>query len=257
MQVPRFSVLGVEVHALTRATAIQAVRAWVTDRSKVYLIFCTVSSVLSSRDDPRVREAFDGASLVTPDGMPLVWLGRIAGLRPERVYGPDFMLDLMTATGGQLRHYFFGGAPGVANEMSRRLRRRFPDLVVVGTQSPSFGLDPATPDRDQLRLINEAAPDIVWVGLGHPKQELWMLHNREHLNAAVLMGVGAAFDFHSGAAKEAPAWMKRTGLQWVQRLARDPKRLWRRYIIGNTRFVLLLAWQALRSRLTAIRLSRR
>ena len=203
MQASKFSVLEVGIHAVTPASAIQAVRTWVAECTKSYVVFCTVSSVLSFRDDPEVRVAFEEAALVTPDGMPLVWLGRLAGFQVERVYGPDFMLDFIAATGGELRHYFYGGAPGVAAEMSRRLKARFPDLIIAGTHSPPFGIDPATPDLSELRLINDAAPDIVWVGIGHPKQELWMLHNREHLEAPVLAGVGAAFDFHSGTAKEA------------------------------------------------------
>lgn len=241
--------LGVDVDVLTMPVAVEAVREWVARREKAYLLFCTVSSILSARADQEVKRSFEAAALVTPDGMPLVWLGRRAGFEVGRVYGPDFMLELIGATRGGLRHFFYGGAPGVAEEMARRLKQRFPDLVVAGTHSPPYGLDPADPDPVDIARINDARPDIVWLGLGHPKQDLWAFHNQELVGAPVIAAVGAAFDFHAGAVKEAPDWMKRSGLQWLHRLAKDPRRLWRRYLIGNSRFVLLLLRERLSSRL--------
>lgn len=237
----RFDVLDVRVDAVTPAGVVAAVESAIEAKAKSYVVFSTVSSILSARDDSRVNAAMEGAAVVAPDGMPLVWLGRRA--RPgsvDRVYGPDFMLDLFEATGPRLRHFFYGGAPGVAGEMAEKLRERFPGLVVAGTHCPDVSDGTEVLDRD-VELINAARPDVVWVGLGHPKQELWMQTHRDTLDAPVLAGVGAAFDFHAGRKKEAPRWVKRSGLQWLHRLASEPRRLWRRYLVGNTRFVYLLA----------------
>lgn len=218
----------------------EAVAAAVAEGARTYFIFCTVSSILATRDDPTVKSAFEGAELVLPDGMPLVWLGRASGHRVERVYGPDLMLEVLADAKSGLSHFFYGGAPGIADEMARRLEQRFPHLKVAGSLAPKrvSGRSVAAEDVEQ---INAAGADVVWVGLGHPKQELWMQTHRPHLEAPVLAGVGAAFDFFSGRKNEAPAWMKRSGLQWAHRLASDPRRLWKRYLIGNPRFLILLA----------------
>lgn len=240
----RFGVLGVRVDAVTTGSVVAAVEGAIASKAKAYLVFSTASSILSARDDDSVRAAMEGADVVAPDGMPLVWLGRRAGHDVERVYGPDFMLALLERTGDGLRHFFYGGAPGVAEEMAARLRKRFPDLVVAGTHCPDVATG-AEVLEDDVALINAARPDVVWVGIGHPKQELWMQTHRGLLDAPVLAGVGAAFDFHSGRKKEAPGWVKRSGLQWLHRLASDPRRLWRRYLVGNSRFVALLAKESL------------
>lgn len=236
----RFAVLGVGIHAVTTATSIERVRSLVRDGTNGYVVFCTVSSVLTAYDDPVVHRALEDASLVTPDGMPLVWLGkRSSSIAVERVYGPDFMVDLMSATGGEFSHYFFGGHGGVGADLIRNLKGWFPDLRVAGYHEPAHGLGiAATPD--DLALINGSGADLLWVGLGHPKQELWMHDNLDLLDVPVALGVGAAFDFHAGRKKEAPAWMKRAGLQWLHRLIKEPRRLWRRYLVGNPRFVALL-----------------
>lgn len=235
-----FDVLGTRVDATSVPAVISELQDAIGRRAKASVVFCTVSSVLSARKDPAVRAAFDSASIVCPDGMPLVWLGRRAGEEVERVYGPDFMIDLMTATGGKYSHYFYGGAPGVAEEMARRLTERFPGLRIAGCSSPPFGIDPVDDSSADVETIERSGADILWVGLGHPKQELWMAHNRAQLSAPVIAAVGAAFDFHAGLKKEAPRWMKRSGLQWLHRLLSEPKRLWRRYLLGNSEFVLLL-----------------
>lgn len=238
----RFDVLDVRVDAVTPAGVVAAVEGAIEAKAKSYVVFSTVSSILSARDDTRVEAAMEDAAVVAPDGMPLVWLGRRRSgeNRVDRVYGPDFMLTFFEATGPRLRHFFYGGAPGVADEMAARLRERFPGLVVAGTHCPRVG-DGTEVLHDDVELINAARADVVWVGLGHPKQELWMHTHREALDAPVLAGVGAAFDFHAGRKKEAPSWVKRSGLQWLHRLASEPRRLWRRYLVGNTRFLFLLA----------------
>ncbi len=236
-----FRVLGTYVDATTERAAIARTADLILGNERGYIVFCTVSSVLSAREQSDVAEAILGAFLVAPDGVPLVWIGRRTQACPiERVYGPDFLISFIETTGPQFRHYFYGGGPGTAEAMVSRLQDRFPALRVAGWRAPPMKVDPTHADRSELAWINQSGADIVWVGLGHPKQELWMQANRHLLEAPVLAGVGAAFDFHSGNKKEAPRWMKQKGLQWAHRLSREPTRLWRRYLIGNSKFLFLL-----------------
>jgi N-acetylglucosaminyldiphosphoundecaprenol N-acetyl-beta-D-mannosaminyltransferase len=144
------------------------------------------------------------------------------------------------------RHYFYGGAPGVAERLSERLKARFPGLQVVGTYSPPFRPDVSLEDTAVMDRINAAGADIVWVGLSTPKQEVWMYQHRPHLTAPVLIGVGAAFDFHAGVKRQAPRWMQRSGLEWLFRLTQEPRRLWRRYSRNNTRFLFELGLRRFR-----------
>jgi N-acetylglucosaminyldiphosphoundecaprenol N-acetyl-beta-D-mannosaminyltransferase len=201
---------------------------------------------MESQRHPDLRRIHNTAGLVTPDGMPLVWLGRRAGhAGMGRVYGPDLMLELCArgvSTG--LRHHFFGGGPGVVDALASRLTQRYPGLIVAGAETPPFGDMAATPDAAAVTRINQAAPHVIWVGLGTPKQERWMALHRPLLDAPVLICVGAAFDFHAGLKPQAPAWMQRAGLEWLFRLAIEPRRLWRRYLINNPWFILMVALQA-------------
>lgn len=242
MSVPeRFDVLGVDVDALTMDDAIAVLTDLVCSRKKGYFVFCTVSSVLSAREDPAVALAIADAAVVTPDGVPLVWLGRHASNKPvERVYGPDF-LRAVFERGSGFRHFFYGGAPGVAQQVAKVLLRTYPDNTIAGEFSPPMDIQVGEEDEEGALAIEAARPDIVWVGLGHPKQELWMHRMFRHLDVPVLAGVGAAFDFIAGRKKEAPSWMKRMGLQWLHRLLSEPRRLWRRYILGNAKFIWLVA----------------
>jgi len=195
----------------------------------------------------RVRNA---AGLVTPDGMPLVWLARLRGLEHvERVYGPDLMLALCRRSISKgYRHFLYGGAEGVPDRLAKRLKRRYPGLRIVGSYSPPF--HPLTDEEDKhtVQAINEANPDVVWIGLSTPKQERWMAEHIGRLTAPVLVGVGAAFDFHSDLKRQAPRWMQRSGLGWLFRLANEPRRLWRRYLVNNPLFTLLVLQQALNSK---------
>lgn len=244
----RFRVLGVRVDAVTPQSVISCIESTIAAQAKTYLVFSTVSSILNARDDDRMFSAMEEAGTVTPDGMPLVWLGRRrSDADIDRVYGPDLMTEFLGKNPGSVRHFFYGGAPGVAEEMSSRLRRRWPDLVVAGTLCPEVATGSEFLERD-VDVINAAAPDVVWVGLGHPKQERWMHTHREAIDAPVLAGVGAAFDYLSGRKSEAPSWVKRSSLQWMHRLVSEPRRLWRRYLVGNSKFVFLLARESLTSR---------
>jgi len=245
MQIPgrlalidRFSVLGVSVSATTLPDAVNLVQSWLGGENRQYVCVTGVHGVMESRRDPALRQIHNAAGLVTPDGMPLVWFGRVAGHRIDRVYGPDLLLAICGACeSGGIRHFFYGGGIGVAGLLVNRLEARFPSIRVVGTLTPPFR--PLTREEDQAEvdLINTADPDIVWVGLSTPKQERWMASHRDRLNAGVLVGVGAAFDFHAGLKRQAPGWMQRAGLEWLFRLMTEPRRLWKRYLRNNPLFI--------------------
>jgi N-acetylglucosaminyldiphosphoundecaprenol N-acetyl-beta-D-mannosaminyltransferase len=179
------------------------------------------------------------ASLVVPDGMPLVWLGRLHGYAmPRRVYGPELMLEFCGATASRgLRHYFYGGADGVADALAARMAERFPGLVVAGTFTPPFRALTAEEDAEVTRRINEARADVIWIGLSTPKQERWMHQHCDRVNVPVMVGVGAAFDMHTGRVRQAPSWMRENGLEWFYRLVHEPQRLWHRYLVLGSSFV--------------------
>lgn len=246
-----YSVIGTPIAAMSFDDALRLLTSAPTDGSRLHVHFCTVHSLVEAADDATLLGAFAAPdALSLPDGVPIVWVGRAMGRDVERVCGPDMMpalLDRSRSTAA--RHYFYGGAPGVAERLADRMRDAFPGLVVAGTYSPPFRTLSADEDADDVSMINAAAPDYVWVGLGAPKQDLWAARQRPHLDAAVVLAVGAAFDFHSGGLRRAPAWMQRLGLEWLYRLVAEPRRLARRYLVTNTRFLVLLV----RSRWTARR----
>jgi N-acetylglucosaminyldiphosphoundecaprenol N-acetyl-beta-D-mannosaminyltransferase len=246
----RVNILGVAVCPVSRAGALLRIERWVAAKDRQYVCVSGIHGVMESHRDRTLRDIHNAAGMVVPDGMPLVWLSRLRGFRDvERVYGPDLLLaccDRSRTTG--YRHFFYGGASGVPELLGARLQARFPGLSVVGAYSPPFrALTPAE-DAELVQRINTARPDIVWVGLGTPKQERWMAEHRAALDAAVLIGVGAAFDFHAGLKRQAPRWMQRSGLEWLFRLLAEPRRLWRRYLRNNPLFVWHVLLQALRVR---------
>jgi N-acetylglucosaminyldiphosphoundecaprenol N-acetyl-beta-D-mannosaminyltransferase len=241
LSIPRVDLLGVQVSAINMEQALDAIDHWITAGIQTYVCVTGVHGVMESRRDDNLRRIHNAAGLVTPDGMPLVWWTRWRGwTHTGRVYGPDLLLaccERSITTG--YSHYFFGGDEGVADLLARRLAKRFPGLNVAGTCAPPFRALSADEDEALVRRINEAAPDLVWVGLGTPKQEYWMAEHVGRIDAPVLIGVGAAFDFHAGLKAQAPRWMQRSGLEWTFRLASEPRRLWRRYLTNNPAFVAL------------------
>lgn len=246
MRPQRVSILGVNVSAINMEMALEVIEGWIVHREPHYVCVTGVHGVMESQRDEGLRRIHNQAGLVTPDGMPLVWLSRLKGYRyVDRVYGPDLMLALCerSAKWGY-RHFFYGGAEGVPEQLAAVLQRRFPGLKVAGTYSPPFR--PLTPEEDDqiVQMLNEANPDIIWVGLSTPKQERWMAEHRARLTAPVLIGVGAAFDFLTGRKPQAPRWMQRAGLEWLFRLLTEPRRLWRRYLINNPLFVVLVLLEA-------------
>lgn len=242
---PRFNVLGTGVHALSLDAARDLLLGLRGQRPARCVFATTVHGISTALHDPALREAYRRAALIAPDGMPLVWLGRWHGHRAiTRIYGPDLMLavcDAGRAVG--LRHYFYGGAPGVAELLQQKLTARFPGLEVVGTFTPPFR--ELTPDEFATLQADVAAkmPDLIWVGLGTPKQEKFAAAAAPRLATAALVTVGAAFDFHTGRVPQAPRWMMRAGLEWLFRLGTEPRRLWHRYLVLNPLFVARTAAQ--------------
>jgi N-acetylglucosaminyldiphosphoundecaprenol N-acetyl-beta-D-mannosaminyltransferase len=225
--------------------------AMVSSGARGWLTAAAVNLVMSARDDPATMGAVLDATLAVPDGQPLVWALRLLGHEgATRVYGPDLMArwcEHAAATGTPT--FLYGGRSEEALEqLTERLLARFPGLRVVGGHSPPFR--PLTADEQDrvVAHIDASGAQVVWVGTGQPKQELWMHEMRPRLQAPLLVGVGAAFDFHAGIVSQAPPWMQRNGLEWVYRLSREPKRLWRRYASQNPRFLVGFVRQWMRIR---------
>ena len=237
----RFSVLEVGISRVTQSEAVATIDGWIGRRERHYVNVCNADVVLQAHDDPRLAAIINASGLATPDGMPLVWLGRWRGFPVGRVYGPDLMLALCQyGIQKRWRHYFYGGTPEVIEDLMRRLMERFPGLQIAGGWSPPFRS--LTPEEELAveTKINAARPDLIWVGIGTPKQDFWMARFRPKLEAPVMIAVGAAFNFHAGHVRQAPRWMMRCGLEWLFRLTVEPTRLWRRYLVGIPRFVWLL-----------------
>jgi N-acetylglucosaminyldiphosphoundecaprenol N-acetyl-beta-D-mannosaminyltransferase len=236
-----YPVLAARIAATTISEVLRDVDGWIERREHHDVHFCTTDTVLQCVDDPKMAAVINTAGLSVPDGMPLVWLGRHRHLHVQRVYGPDLMLALCEH--GQARgyrHFFYGGTPEVLEQLEQRLRARYPQLRMVGHYAPPFRDLTEEEEASVVAQINASRADIVWCGLGTPRQDFWVAQFRDRLNAAVLLAVGAAFNFHSGQVRQAPRWMMNTGLEWIFRLSMEPRRLWRRYLIGNPRFLYLL-----------------
>jgi N-acetylglucosaminyldiphosphoundecaprenol N-acetyl-beta-D-mannosaminyltransferase len=236
----RVNVLGVGISVLNLRTALDAIAAAVRDRRKGYVCVTGVHGVMEAQDDDAFKKILNGAFLCTPDGMPMVWAGKLAGHREmSRVYGPDLMLDVCAwSEASGAKHFFYGGADGVAELLAQKIKTKFPKLSVVGTFTPPFRALNADEEKNLQEIIRAAKPDILWVGLSTPKQEKFMAEFLPKLDATLMIGVGAAFDFHSGRVRQAPRWMQRGGLEWFYRLCSEPRRLAKRYFRNNPLFVL-------------------
>jgi N-acetylglucosaminyldiphosphoundecaprenol N-acetyl-beta-D-mannosaminyltransferase len=233
------NVLGVAVSPVNMALALEQIIQAVEHKQKGYVCVTGVHGVSVAQSDPEFREILNRAFLCTPDGMPMVWVGRWQGQKQmDRVYGPDLMLAVMALSEkAGWRHYFYGGANGTAMTLKAKLLEKFPKLQIAGVCEPPFR--PLNPEeeqklREELRL---ARPDMMWIGLSTPKQERFMAQYLEQLDATLMFGVGAAFDFLAGTVRQAPRWMQRCGLEWFFRLCCEPRRLWKRYFKNNSLFV--------------------
>ena len=244
-------ILGVPLGLIDYQRTLEWIDAMAAEREHGYVCVCNVHTVMASQEDPELRSALIGASLNVPDGQPLVWaLNALGHSLSDRVYGPELMAraSARAATTGQ-RFYLYGGRnQGALVQLALNLRQRYPGIRIVGGYSPPHR--PLTEEEQTAVIaeINDADPDVVWVGIGVPKQEKWMAALRPLLDAPVLIGVGAAFDFHAGLVPQAPPSLQRAGLEWAYRLAHEPRRLWRRYLRYNPRFVGAFALQLTRRR---------
>jgi N-acetylglucosaminyldiphosphoundecaprenol N-acetyl-beta-D-mannosaminyltransferase len=240
------TILGVPVAMVDYDRAIAVMDQLIERRERGYVCAAPVHALMVAQDDPEMLAALRGATMVVPDGMPLVWAANSLGERlGDRVYGPELMsrYSRHSAARGH-RVWLYGGRDqGSLVQLALSLRRLHPGIQVVGGYSPPFRALAPDEEATVVRQINEARPDVLWVGIGVPKQEKWMARMRERLDAPVLVGVGAAFDFHAGLIPQAPDALQRLGLEWVFRLVQEPRRLWRRYLRYNPRFVLGFARQ--------------
>lgn len=236
------NVLGVRISAVNLSTAHKIIHQWITHRENNYVCVTGVHGVMESQRAPDLKTIHNNAGMVTPDGMPMVWLSRINGHRQvDRVYGPDLMLRICREGIKEgYKHFLYGGGEGVANKLATNLRRQFPGINIAGTHCPPFRQLTEEEDRHIVQTINDSGANIVWVGLSTPKQEYWMSNHLGRLHAPVMIGVGAAFDFHAGLVRQAPHWMQRSGLEWFYRLMTEPRRLWKRYLTNNPLFVYYL-----------------
>jgi len=238
---PRANVLGVGISAINLPDALSLSEQLLHQHGKGYVCVTGVHGIMEAQRDASFREILNRSFLCTPDGMPTVWVGRWQGHRAmRRVYGPDYMLEMCKrATAWGCRHFLYGGNPGVAQKLQRRLEEMVPGIDIVGTYSPPFRTLRPNEEYELMEKLREARPDIFWVGLSTPKQERFMAQYLDRLETSLMVGVGAAFDIHAGLLSDAPLWMKNCGLQWLYRLLKEPRRLWRRYLSNNPRFL----WQ--------------
>jgi N-acetylglucosaminyldiphosphoundecaprenol N-acetyl-beta-D-mannosaminyltransferase len=247
---PRVNVLGVGISAINMELALAAIAGALDRREKGYICVTGVHGVSEAQADEGFRQILNRAFLCTPDGMPLVWVGRWQGRKEMgRVYGPDLMLAVLELSEKKgYRHFFYGGANGAAEALRERLGQRFPKLQIAGTYEPPFRPLNAEEQVALKKLIRDARPDVMWVGLSTPKQEKFMAEYLEQVEVTLRGGGGAAFDFHAGRVRQAPRWMRRSGLEWLFRLGCEPRRLWKRYLKNNPLFVIriLCQWAGLK-----------
>jgi len=234
--------LGVNVSRVNLPLAARQIIDWVNRKQRTYVCVAPVSTLVDAQRDSAYQKVVNEAGMVTPDGMPVVWLARARGCpEVERTYGPDLMMELCNRGQGiGLRHFFYGGTPENLVRLEQRLTKFFPKIMIAGCYAPPFKKGIWQEEPHVIDLINKAEADILWIGLGSPKQDFWMKMHRPQLAVPVIIGAGAAFDFCAGVKPQAPRWMQRSGLEWMFRLCCEPGRLWKRYLIGNSLFLVYL-----------------
>ena len=249
-ELKRCDVLGVGISAVDLPMAVATIDKWIRRGEKHYVCITGVHGVMESQRDPALKRIHNRAGMVTPDGMPMVWMNWLRGNSwVRRGYGPDVMLAVCEAGVAKgHKHFFMGGKEGVAELLKEKLTAKFPGMQVVGTYCPPFRALTAEEDAALIKQINDSGADIVWVGLSTPKQEKWMDAHIGKLDASVMVGVGAAFDFHAGLVEQAPKFIQKSGFEWLYRVTKEPKRLWKRYAVNNPLFLwsLLLSFTHLK-----------
>ena len=238
-------VLGVKVDAIDMEAAVDHVDRCVRESGKGYICVAGVHGMMEARRSAALTEVYAGASMTVPDGMPLVWVGSLQGhAAMGRVTGPDLMLEIFKRKQfAGLTHFLYGGEEGVVEELRDKLTAQFPEAKIVGTWTPPFRPLTVVEQDEFVASVNELKPDIVWVGISCPRQEIFMAQHLPLLDTKLMFGVGAAFDFHTGRIQDCAIWIKWAGLQWFHRLLQDPRRLWRRYLRNNPAFVWAITLQ--------------
>jgi len=248
---PAAQILGIDVDAIDMDRAIAHIadllEASLAGRRKGYICVAGVHGVMEAQRDARLREIYSGSAMTIPDGMPLVWVGRLQGhTAMRRVTGPDLMAEVFARKElAGATHFLYGGQEGVADELRDKLLQRFPSAKIVGTFTPPFRDLTELEEEQVAARIGALKPDIVWVGISTPRQEQFMARYLHRFDTTLMFGVGAAFDYHTGRIRDCAGWIKRAGLQWLHRLLQDPRRLWRRYLRNNPAFLWLVALQLL------------
>jgi len=248
--IPSMRVLGVRVHAIQIPDVVELMERWIRERAKCHTIVVTgMHGVMEARRNPDFKAILNTADLFVPDGISLVWAARRQGFRLEkRVSGSDLMWEFFKiAEQKGYGVFFYGDTEDTLHLLRDRLKNDFQHLKVVGTHSPPFRQLTAEEEAQDIRMINESEAEVVWVGLGLPKQERWMFKHRDQLNAPVVVGVGAAFKFVSGRLMRAPPWVGDHGFEWLWRLIHEPRRVWRRVMIDGPHFVFCVALENLDS----------
>lgn len=242
----RGPILGAQIDAITWHATLARIASWAKQRESRYVCLCNVHSVVTASLDPEFRDVINGADLATPDGMPVAWaLARLGFSRQPRINGPDLMWRLCeSSVRSETKLFFYGSSTQTLAQLESKLNTAFPRIRIVGLVSPPYRTLSAEENNAMVNQINISGAQLVFVGLGCPKQELWMAAQRGKIHA-VMLGVGAAFDYHAGTLKRAPMWMQRTGLEWLYRFGQEPRRLWRRYLVTNLIFVMGIARQLL------------
>lgn len=248
MNPPSLHIMGARIHAVDPRAAAYVIDGWVAARQREYVVLTGAHGIVEMQTDPELRDINNAAGLTTPDGMPTVWVARLRGHRGvAKTSGPDLMREVFArGVGKGYRHYFYGGGEGTAERLVRALERAFPGMVCAGVEAPPFRPLRDDEEAEVARRIDAARPDVVWVGLGCPKQDRWMHRFRPRLEAPVLVGVGAAFDHLSGEKPLAPEWLRHSGFEWLQRLVTEPRRLWPRYSRVVPKFLAGVAVEELR-----------
>ncbi|MEP0870519.1 WecB/TagA/CpsF family glycosyltransferase [Trichocoleus desertorum AS-A10] len=238
------SIIGVRVDSTSYHDACKRIQAWAEARNSCYIVAANVHVVMTAYWQGQYQKIINQAVLVTPDGMPLVWALRLLGVRGQtRVYGPDLMLAWCDrAARLKIPIYLYGGTEPMLDKLQYKLTQQFPSLAIAGSYAPPFRVLTPEEEKSDVQRINDSGAAVVFVGLGCPKQEEWMARQQGKV-AAVMIGVGAAFSFHSGEVAQAPRWMMNVGLEWLYRFSQEPKRLWQRYCINNPSFVILFSLQ--------------
>lgn len=251
----RANVLGIGVHATNLEEAVSLSDRLLQSGGRGYVCLTGVHGVMEAQRNPRLRRILNSATLCLPDGMPTVWVGHAQGhATMGRVYGPDYMLELCRLSQRRgYRHFLFGGLPGVAQLLQQRLDILCPGIQIVGIFTPPFGPLSHEQEAELFHRVARSKPDVLWVGLSTPKQEQFMAEYAPLLDVPLMAGVGAAFDIHAGLMPDSPDWMKACGLQWLDRLRKEPRRLWRRYLRNNPAFVWNMGLQAMGAKKFALR----